>query len=81
MENGILVLFAQGATVAFLGKQDDWLPKDWYLAHALTSHRGQNFRFTVKRETVQKLRKPPVENRPITSAEKFAAVGRPRSCQ
>jgi len=27
MENGILVLFAQGATVAFLGKQDDWLPK------------------------------------------------------
>jgi hypothetical protein len=34
MEDGVLVLFAQDAAIAFLGKKYDWLPRDGYLVHA-----------------------------------------------
>ena len=54
MEDRILILFAQGAAVAFLGKKDRWLPGAWSFAHSLTSHKGQNLRFTVKRKTMKK---------------------------
>ena len=47
VQDGVLVLFAQGAVVALLGKEDHWLPWDRYLAHCLNLTYRQNPRSTA----------------------------------